>query len=289
MLAALMDHPMAVPGAIGLVVLLVGLALYRLRGRFRKDNGETSFLESRLQPDSFFGASGGQRVDTRDATGPVVVDELLAEPARRDRRRRPGGRGRRLPGLWPRPAGRGNPQGGDARQSRSPGHPHQAARGLRQAARHQGLRVAGHAAVLADQGRGRRLGQGPGARPPDRPREPAVQAGRRAGASVASDGGRIIEPLGASTMPQSIMPSTSGFPPLGDRLDVARQPRHDPARPRPRSRPRHDAAVRSRRARRRDAEAERRPRVDFAGPQRAERAGAAQFRRCRWQTDVGLR
>src|SRR6185436_14985242 len=69
LLASLMDHPMAMPGAIGLVVLLIGLALYRLRGRFRKDNGETSFLESRLQPDSFFGASGGQRVDTRDATG----------------------------------------------------------------------------------------------------------------------------------------------------------------------------------------------------------------------------
>jgi pilus assembly protein FimV len=30
---------------------------------------------------------------------------------------------------------------------------------------------------------------------------------------VVGDGGRIIEPLGASTMPQSIMPSTSGFPP----------------------------------------------------------------------------
>src|SRR5262252_6042080 len=50
-------------------VLLAGFALYRLRGRFRKDNGETSFLESRLQPDSFFGASGGQRIDTRDAGG----------------------------------------------------------------------------------------------------------------------------------------------------------------------------------------------------------------------------
>ena len=71
MLASLIDHPMAVPGGIGLVVLLAGLALYRLRGRFRKDNGETSFLESRLQPDSFFGASGGQRVDTRDAASGV--------------------------------------------------------------------------------------------------------------------------------------------------------------------------------------------------------------------------
>jgi pilus assembly protein FimV len=40
--------------------------VYKLRGRMRKPAGETSFLESRLQPDSFFGASGGQRIDTRE-------------------------------------------------------------------------------------------------------------------------------------------------------------------------------------------------------------------------------
>jgi pilus assembly protein FimV len=57
------------PGAGVLVVLLAGLGLYRLRGRGRKQAGETSFLESRLQPDSFFGASGGQRIDTREAGG----------------------------------------------------------------------------------------------------------------------------------------------------------------------------------------------------------------------------
>jgi pilus assembly protein FimV len=50
------------------VALLAGAILY-IRSRRRGDTGETSFLESRLQPDSFFGASGGQRVDTRDATG----------------------------------------------------------------------------------------------------------------------------------------------------------------------------------------------------------------------------
>ena len=38
----------------------------RVRGRLRKGERETSFLESRLQPDSFFGASGGQRVDTHE-------------------------------------------------------------------------------------------------------------------------------------------------------------------------------------------------------------------------------
>ncbi|MEO7116487.1 MAG: FimV/HubP family polar landmark protein, partial [Caldimonas sp.] len=54
-------------GALGLLVL--GYAGWRYTQRSRKDSGETSFLESRLQPDSFFGASGGQRIDTRDAGG----------------------------------------------------------------------------------------------------------------------------------------------------------------------------------------------------------------------------
>jgi pilus assembly protein FimV len=51
------------------VLLLAGLGVYRWRSRARNESGETSFLESRLQPDSFFGASGGQRIDTRDASG----------------------------------------------------------------------------------------------------------------------------------------------------------------------------------------------------------------------------
>jgi pilus assembly protein FimV len=57
-------------GLGGLVVaLLAGFGVYRYTKRAKKDSGETSFLESRLQPDSFFGASGGQRIDTRDAGG----------------------------------------------------------------------------------------------------------------------------------------------------------------------------------------------------------------------------
>jgi len=63
---SLLDNSLLLPGAGVLVALLAGLGLYRLRSR-RKPAGETSFLESRLQPDSFFGASGGQRIDTRDA------------------------------------------------------------------------------------------------------------------------------------------------------------------------------------------------------------------------------
>ena len=67
LLDSLSDSSLLLPAAGVLVALLAGLGLYRLRGRLRKPAGETSFLESRLQPDSFFGASGGQRIDTREA------------------------------------------------------------------------------------------------------------------------------------------------------------------------------------------------------------------------------
>nr|WP_315194451.1 FimV/HubP family polar landmark protein [uncultured Aquabacterium sp.] len=61
-------NPMLLAAGGAGVALLAGALMY-LRSRRRAETGETSFLESRLQPDSFFGASGGQRVDTRDATG----------------------------------------------------------------------------------------------------------------------------------------------------------------------------------------------------------------------------
>jgi len=67
-LASLTSSPLLLPGAGVLVALLAGLGIYKLRGGSRKRAGETSFLESRLQPDSFFGASGGQRIDTKDAS-----------------------------------------------------------------------------------------------------------------------------------------------------------------------------------------------------------------------------
>ena len=65
----LLDNPYVLPGAGVVLALLAGLGVYRWRSRARNESGETSFLESRLQPDSFFGASGGQRIDTRDASG----------------------------------------------------------------------------------------------------------------------------------------------------------------------------------------------------------------------------
>ena len=70
MIASLLnDNPLAMLAGGGLLAALLGFGIYRFSRRGKKDSGETSFLESRLQPDSFFGASGGQRIDTRDAGG----------------------------------------------------------------------------------------------------------------------------------------------------------------------------------------------------------------------------
>ena len=76
-LSSLMDPPYVVPGIAGLVVLLGGFLVWRRRqGDRSKFSGETSFIESKIQPDSFFGASGGQRVDTRDGAANSASSSL---------------------------------------------------------------------------------------------------------------------------------------------------------------------------------------------------------------------
>ncbi|RZJ10407.1 MAG: hypothetical protein EOP39_08770 [Rubrivivax sp.] len=67
LLEQLLDSPIVLPLAGVLVAILGGFGLYRLRSRRPANAAETGFHESRLQPDSFFGGTGGQRVDTRDA------------------------------------------------------------------------------------------------------------------------------------------------------------------------------------------------------------------------------
>jgi pilus assembly protein FimV len=69
----LMENPTLPLVGGGLLALLGGFALYRRQqSKKRAAHVDSSFLESRLQPDSFFGASGGQRVDTaQDGNGDV--------------------------------------------------------------------------------------------------------------------------------------------------------------------------------------------------------------------------
>ncbi len=71
----LTENPFVLPGFAALLVLLAGFGFYRFRQRNNATQVDSSFLESRLQPDSFFGASGGQRIDTNEggATGSSLV------------------------------------------------------------------------------------------------------------------------------------------------------------------------------------------------------------------------
>ena len=72
----LTDNPLVLPGLGLLLALLAGFGFYRYKKRNDQPSVDSSFLESRLQPDSFFGASGGQRIDTSEgsnATGSSLV------------------------------------------------------------------------------------------------------------------------------------------------------------------------------------------------------------------------
>jgi len=66
-----LQSPLGVALGIGLLGAL-GFAAWRFTRKSKPDLGkETMFGESRLQPDSFFGVTGGQRVDTRDGASGV--------------------------------------------------------------------------------------------------------------------------------------------------------------------------------------------------------------------------
>lgn len=78
----LKDNPLILPLAGGLLALLAGLGFYRLRQRNKGASVDSSFLESRLQPDSFFGSSGGQRIDTADAS--VSGSSMVYSPSQLD-------------------------------------------------------------------------------------------------------------------------------------------------------------------------------------------------------------
>lgn len=71
----LRENPLTLPLAGGLLALLAAFGIYRMRQRKNGSSVDSSFLESRLQPDSFFGSSGGQRIDTAEsvASGSSMV------------------------------------------------------------------------------------------------------------------------------------------------------------------------------------------------------------------------
>lgn len=81
-ISQLTENPLVLPGAGVLLALLGGLGFYRLRQKKKGNGVDSSFLESRLQPDSFFGSSGGQRIDTNEA--PASGSSMVYSPSQLD-------------------------------------------------------------------------------------------------------------------------------------------------------------------------------------------------------------
>ncbi|MCE3273677.1 MAG: hypothetical protein K0S57_4074 [Ramlibacter sp.] len=66
-----LENPLIPALAVGLLAVLLGFGFYKMRQKRKSASVDSSFLESRLQPDSFFGASGGQRIDTAETNNPT--------------------------------------------------------------------------------------------------------------------------------------------------------------------------------------------------------------------------
>ena len=79
----LTSNPLVLPGLGLLLALLAAFGFYRYKRRNDQPSVDSSFLESRLQPDSFFGASGGQRIDTSEA-GSASGSSLVYSPSQLD-------------------------------------------------------------------------------------------------------------------------------------------------------------------------------------------------------------
>ena len=80
LLDSLMENPLLAASAVGLLALLAFFGFQQASRR--KQAAGSGFKESQLRPDSFFGASGGQRVDTSD--NPPTGSSMVYSPSQLD-------------------------------------------------------------------------------------------------------------------------------------------------------------------------------------------------------------
>lgn len=79
---AILTNPLAL-GGLSLIGLLIAWLALRLNSRRRRDSADSVFLESNAPRDSFFAASGGESVDTRNRGG-ALASSLSYSPSHVD-------------------------------------------------------------------------------------------------------------------------------------------------------------------------------------------------------------
>jgi len=79
---ALLANPVAL-GGLGLIGLLIAWLAFRLNSQRRRSAADSVFLESNMPRDSFFAASGGESVDTRQRGG-ALASSLSYSPSHVD-------------------------------------------------------------------------------------------------------------------------------------------------------------------------------------------------------------
>ncbi|MGE4331005.1 FimV/HubP family polar landmark protein [Diaphorobacter sp.] len=79
---SVLEDPLLAGGGLAIALLLLGYGGYRY-AQSRRQHGavDSSFSESRLQADSFFGASGGQRVDTASTDLTTGASSMTYSPS----------------------------------------------------------------------------------------------------------------------------------------------------------------------------------------------------------------
>ena len=83
LLDQLLDNSLVLGGG-ALVALLALFGFSRYRNNKKPTHADSSFLDSRLQPDSFFDASGGRRVDTSEASKSAALSSMAYLPSQLD-------------------------------------------------------------------------------------------------------------------------------------------------------------------------------------------------------------
>lgn len=78
----LLEDPLLPAGAAGLIALLAGLGFYKVRQRKNAAAQDSTFGDSKLQTESFFGNSGGKNVNTSD--GGVTGSSMIYSPSQLD-------------------------------------------------------------------------------------------------------------------------------------------------------------------------------------------------------------